>query len=209
MQTVIFDMDGVIINSERMHFKALQKTLSEQGVLIGFPYYSQFIGSTVTHMWDVLERKFHFTKPRAELNAAYEMNKWFFIQKDGYQPVDGAQELVQRLFRSGVRLAVASSSSPKVITDAVNALHIRNCFLKLISGETVTHPKPAPDIFLKTARQLDVEPTECIVIEDSTNGVRAAKAAGMYCIGLQNPDSGNQDLSQADLIVTSLRCLSI
>lgn len=81
-------------------------------------------------------------------------------------------------------------------------LGIDKYFRRMISGELVGHPKPAPDIFLEAARQLQCTPDECIVIEDSRNGSLAAKAAKMTCLGFYNPDSGNQDLSAADEIFT-------
>lgn len=209
MQTVIFDMDGVLINSERMHYEALSKTLAARGAVLGWEYYAQFVGSSAAHMWEVLERDFGLSDSRKERAAAYAMNQWFFLERDGYIAVPGAQKLVEQLFCAGARLAVASSSALPAIEATVEALQIRHCFVRLISGESVARPKPAPDVFLEAARQLQTPPEDCIVIEDSENGVRAAKAAGMYCIGLQNPDSGAQNLSAADRIVDTLEGLRL
>lgn len=126
------------------------------------------------------------------------------MKERGHTPVDGSPELVRALARRGYRMAVASSSPMYEITEVVAALGLDGCFEFLISGETVEHPKPAPDIFLQAAAHMGVSPEDCIVIEDSSNGVRAAKAAGMTCIALRNPDSGNQDLTPADIIIDAL-----
>ena len=75
-----------------------------------------------------------------------------------------------------------------------------NCYTVIVSGEQVENPKPAPDTFLAVSEKLGIAPEECVVIEDSENGSRAARAAGMYCLGFDNPNSGNQDLSAADEI---------
>lgn len=86
----------------------------------------------------------------------------------------------------------------------VKKLGIDNCFEVLVSGDYVKNSKPAPDIFLYAADKLKVKPHECVVIEDSYNGVHGAKKAGMKVIGFKNPNSGNQDLSEADFIIDSL-----
>jgi HAD superfamily hydrolase (TIGR01509 family) len=101
-------------------------------------------------------------------------------------------------------MALASSSTQRVIDTVLEKLALVGVFDPVVSGEEVEHGKPAPDIFLRTAGLLEIPPETCLVIEDSANGVRAAKAAGMVCIGFRNPNSGAQDLSAADAIVASL-----
>jgi len=109
-------------------------------------------------------------------------------------------EFVKRL-NGKVKLAIASSSSIASIERNMEQLGLRKYFDKVVSGVTVDKPKPAPDVFLKAAEELGVKPEECLVIEDSCNGVKAAKAAGMACIGYVNPNSGEQDLSEADCLL--------
>jgi RimJ/RimL family protein N-acetyltransferase len=100
-----------------------------------------------------------------------------------------------------MKLAIASSSSAKEIEAVIKALGIKKYFTKLISGTTVSQPKPAPDIFLKAATELGVNTKECIIIEDSYNGVCSAEAAGIPVIGFYNVHSGNQDLSKAAVLI--------
>lgn len=96
-------------------------------------------------------------------------------------------------------MAVASSSSRKNIEMCLQSLQIQHFFEVLFSAEQVARPKPAPDVFLAAAAAMDASPETCVVVEDSTNGTRAAKAAGMRCIGFDNPDSPGQSLDAADV----------
>ena len=98
---------------------------------------------------------------------------------------------------AGYTMAVASSSPYENIVKTTKELGIHEYFDQLVSGESVEHPKPAPDVFLKAAKALGTAPEECLVVEDSCHGVHAAKNAGMPSIGFINPDSGDQDLSCA------------
>ena len=102
-------------------------------------------------------------------------------------------------------LAVASSSPPERIHEAIHYIGVRPYFSLLNSAENVARSKPAPDIYLDTAKKLGVEPAECIVLEDSENGSIAAVSAGMICVGLDNPDSGDQNLERAAVIIQSLQ----
>ena len=110
-------------------------------------------------------------------------------------------ETIKYLYDKGYEMAVASSSSQDYIESQMKTLGIDKCFKFLFSAENVEKPKPAPDVFLVAAEKLGGKPAECTVVEDSANGSRAAKTAGMTCIGFKNPDSGNQDLSVADKII--------
>lgn len=205
MKTILFDMDGVLVATERMHYEALNTVLAEAvGRTMDWAYYAMFVGSTNAFMWARLEKDFALGGTSPALHEAYTRRKQEILARDGYTPVEGAPQLVRTLAQQGYRLAVASSSPMCDIEAAMQELGIIDCFEVLVSGETVAHPKPAPDVFYEAAARMHTEPKNCVVIEDSANGVRAAKAAGMTCIALRNPDSGNQDLSPADYIVDAL-----
>lgn len=204
LKAVIFDMDGVLVDSEPMHYDANVIMLRKLGVELEYEYYKQFIGSTNTYMWNCIREKFNLSHTGDELNALAEIEKRRIISEEGYIKVEGAAELVKNLHNAGIKLAVASSSAMKDIEEVTQYFGIRECFDSLVSGIDVGIPKPAPDIFLKAAESLGVLPSECVIIEDSCNGSTAAKAAGAACIGFVNPGSGNQDLSKADYLVESL-----
>ncbi len=203
LKAVIFDMDGVLVDTEPVHYQANKKIMSEFGYDFEYEYYKKFIGSTLAFMWEELTQKYNIKKPVDELCDMSRDYSNGIIEKEGYPIIEGAVELVKKLHEKEIKLAVASSSSLEIIKDVVSKLHIEEYFDKLVSGEDVKNPKPAPDVFIKAANQLGVTSGECLVIEDSSNGVKAAKNANMACVGFVNKNSGEQDLSVADYLVES------
>jgi HAD superfamily hydrolase (TIGR01509 family) len=120
----------------------------------------------------------------------------------------GILELLSNLKKEGIKIGLASSSPLETINLILEKFEIKDYFDAVISGEDLKRGKPAPDIYLKAAELLSVCPENCIGIEDSNHGVCAAKSAGMKCVGLQNTNSGNQDLSNSDLKVDSIEQLN-
>lgn len=202
MKAILFDMDGVLVDSEPQHYKALNRMLQEtQGFTLNWEQYARFIGTTNDKMWQILEDERPMQGTRETRQAAFADARDTIDREEGFFPVPGAPKLVRALQEKGAVLAVASSSSPDLIRMTLQGLGILDCFSLLVSGEQVQNPKPAPDIFLLAARLLGRSPADCLVVEDSTAGVRAAKAAGMACAALANPNSGTQDLAPADCIL--------
>jgi len=127
----------------------------------------------------------------------------YLLSQENEEPMPGVAELIEELYKNKVKLVVASSASIKNIEIVLKMFNLERFFETKVSGDEVNNGKPAPDIFLYAAKVIGAQPEECIVIEDSKNGVEAAKSAGMKCIGFQNPNSGNQDLSSADMVINS------
>ena len=119
-------------------------------------------------------------------------------------PVPHVKEVLDRFKLEGKHLSLASSSGRKLIEIFTEQVGIKHYFEVIMSGDDVKYSKPNPEIFLKVAEWYDLPPTQFTVIEDSTNGVKAAKSAGMHCIGFQNPLSGGQNLQEADRIILSM-----
>ena len=203
IKCVIFDMDGVLINTEPVHFGIWKQICAERGVTLEYDRYIECIGSTLVFLYDLLQKwyglSFHHDPT---VQNRYADLKAQHMREHGVPEVKGAAAAVKKLYEKGYLLAVASSSAPEYIDYSMKELGIDKYFCRMVSGEQVAHPKPAPDVFLEAAKQLQCTPEECLVIEDSRNGSLAAKAAGMVCLGFYNPDSGNQDLSAADEIFT-------
>lgn len=202
LKAVIFDMDGTLINSEPFHFEAWSMAMAKRGITLEYDKYKACIGSTIDFLMGLFHKYYGIAKDDYSVRDDMSAIKKQLIKERGYVPlIAGVREMLKNLHEAGYLLAVASSSPEAYIKEVMHAHGVAPYFTLLCSGESVKHPKPAPDVFLKAARELGVAPEECLVVEDSMNGCLAAKAANMACLGFHNPDSGVQDLSTAVMIV--------
>lgn len=201
LKAVLFDMDGVIVDSEPMHARAAVLALEKYNIQIPIDYAYQFIGTTTYVMCQTMVNDFQLNIKPEQLLADNNEMKSYLLSKEGYQSIPFIIDVIKNLNQCGIKLIIASSSAPDSIENVMESLQIKSYFNGYISGTTVARPKPAPDIFLEAAKRLGVSPNECIVIEDSYNGITAANAAGMISIGFVNPNSGKQDLSKATVLV--------
>lgn len=203
LKTIIFDLDGVIIDSEPQHARAALRVFTQYEIPVDLDYCKSFIGSSTRNMAERTVEQFQPSVSADRLLEEINEAKRQLVAEEGYQPLSGVIELIQGLYRAGIRLAIASSSSPSEIENTLKALKIKKYFDKLISSSYVENPKPAPDTYLLALKELGCSPKETVVIEDSHNGCLAAKAAGIPCVGYVNLHSGKQDLSSADVLLES------
>lgn len=208
LKAIIFDMDGVIIDSEPQHGRAALKVLHKYGADADMSYHEQFIGSSTANMAQKVISDFSLSLSPEELLAELNQAKREIHKEEGYPSLPGICELIPKLAASGWKLAIASSSNPAEINAVVSSLGIRKYFDQLVSSSNVAHPKPAPDTFQLALKKLGVSAEEAIVVEDSSYGVEAAIAAGIACVGYDNPHSGKQDLSRADVLLESFEGLT-
>lgn len=204
LKAFIFDMDGVIIDSEPLHFQSDRMVMKDFGINISDDELNSFVGVTNPEMWAVLLDRYNVDATVEKLLEIQHKYKAQLLGQNKLQPIDGIPELLIELKKKEIPIALASSSSRQFIELVLRSLHIYEFFDVIISGEEVKNSKPSPDIFLKAAAELKVDPKDCVVLEDSCNGVKAAKAAGMKCIAYINPNSGIQDVSLADCAVSTL-----
>jgi beta-phosphoglucomutase family hydrolase len=200
----IFDMDGVIIDSEPIHMESDKMTMKYYDREISDEELNNYVGISNPDMWRVLREKHNMTASIEEILEKHTAYKKQLIQNMKLTPIKGIKVLLDELKNSGIRVGLASSSTKEFIEIILNNLGLSEYFEIIISCEDVERSKPSPDIFLKAAEVLRVKPCDCLVIEDSSHGVKAAKLAEMKCIGFINPNSGKQDLSLADAVVCSI-----
>jgi HAD superfamily hydrolase (TIGR01509 family) len=201
LKAVIFDMDGVIIDSEPMHCQAALLALQQFQIEVNKDYIYQFIGSTTFSMCQTIIHDFELSITPEELVYVIDRMKEQLLKSEGHSVVPYVIPLLQNLYEHGLRLAIASSSTSEAIEEVMDTLDIRKYFCCYVSGNMVEHTKPAPDIFNEAVRRLGVSSEECLVIEDSYHGVTAATAAGITCLGYVNPNSGNQNLSRTICLI--------
>lgn len=203
LKAIIFDMDGVIIDSEPQHGRAALAVFERYGIHVDLSYHEQFIGSSTTNMAKQVIHEFHLSVSVEDFVNELVQEKKVFLEKEGYISFEGLSELLPKLKKEGYKLAIASSSTQAEIQNTVKALQIRKYFDHLISSSQVANPKPAPDTFQLALKELGVNAGEALVIEDSENGVNAAVAAGIPCIGFIGSHSGIQNLENANVLLES------
>lgn len=203
LKAIIFDMDGVIIDSEPQHAKAGVLAAKKFGADIDESYCYKFIGTTTYYMCQCIVEEFNLSISAKELLEENEYQKKLLVKTEGYIPVPHVIDLIKSLYENGLDLIIASSSPMHEIKSAIESLNLTKYFKEYVTGMSVKNPKPAPDVFLKALDVIHASSEEAIIIEDSMNGCLAAKAANIPCIAIINPNSGKQDLSSAGILVES------
>jgi beta-phosphoglucomutase-like phosphatase (HAD superfamily) len=211
LEAVIFDMDGVLIDSEPFHLVVNEKIFANLGINLGEEEYHSYIGTTHKDMWSTIKKRYNLPQSVPELVNMQVSGNINYIKNEEIEPIKikGVSRLLSNIAQENIRIGIASSSPTEVIELVINKLRLSDYFSAIVGGEKIKRGKPSPDIFLKAAKRLKSKTCDCIVIEDSKNGVLAAKAAGMKCVGFKNPNSGNQDLGKADLIINNYDSLNI
>lgn len=202
-KAVIFDMDGVLVDSEPLHVSVVTSMFVDYKIPLSKNMFNRFAGSTSLSMWKTLSEEFNLKMSVAELSAE-NINRFVntLNSTDGVQLFDGVREVLTNLNKKGIPIALASSSNKPIVESVMNKFDLKQYFNTIVTGNDVKHSKPHPEIFLTASRNLGVPPMECIVVEDSPNGVKAAHAAGMSCIGFAS-DKNHHDISYATWLIKS------
>jgi HAD superfamily hydrolase (TIGR01509 family) len=202
IQTVIFDMDGVIVDTEPVHRYAYYKQFEELNIEVTEAMYTSFTGFSTRNTFQTLKEQFQLVQEIEDLiQRKRSIFNDAFDTKEDLELLEGVRTLIEDLHQNGIQLILASSASKVTIERVFSRFGLHDFFTHVVSGEDFPKSKPHPAIF-EHAASLSVAPKEsCIVIEDSTNGVRAAKAAGIFCVGYISEHSKDQNLDEADYII--------
>ena len=208
MKAVIFDMDGVVVDSERYWATVEEDHIFEEAVGADRLSAAEIAGMNVEDVYDYLDEQYGTTvSERAFVDLYDEAAETVYTERAAL--MDGFEGIVDDIRRRGQRVALASSSPRRWIDLVRDRFALADAFDVVVSAEDIEgQSKPAPAIYRHTADLLDVEPDECIAVEDSKHGVDAAKEAGMYCVGFRTAANRDQDLSRADVIVETPRELA-
>lgn len=202
IKTVIFDMDGVIVDTEPVHSYAYFQHFTELNIDVSKEMFTSFMGNSTRNTFQKLKELFPIDgevedliqRKRTLFNDAFDSKKDLVL-------LEGVENLIKDLYKNGIQLIVASSASKVTIDRVFKRFNLYQYFTHIVSGEDFPNSKPHPAIFEYAASLSIASKENCIVIEDSTNGVIAAKAAGIFCIGYNSIHSKLQDLTTADVVI--------
>jgi beta-phosphoglucomutase len=202
LQTVIFDMDGVIVDTEPVHKHAYYQHFKLLGIDVSAEMFATFTGNSTKNVFEKIKDHFGIIedtttlieKKRSLFNAAFDTKEDLFL-------LEGVANLIKQLHQNGIQLILASSSSKVTISRVFNRFNLQPYFSHIVSGEDFPQSKPNPAIFLEAVRLSNSKKENCIVIEDSTNGIKAAHAAGIFCVGYRSINSKKQDYSLANVVI--------
>jgi len=198
---VLWDLDGVLVDSTRFHYEAYRRLLSESGRDIRFDEFRNLFGLRN----DAILRRLLGELPPREVERLGQRKEELFREliAGNVEALPGAAELVRRLREGGLSLAIVSSTPRANIELILGSLGLADAFAAVVGAEDARRGKPHPEGFLTAAKRLGVPPADCVVLEDAPEGIEGAKAAGMRCIGVATTRPPER-LSQADLVVERL-----
>lgn len=203
---VIFDMDGVLVDGEPLHFATVNELLGREGKSISLEQYKPYMGTKTG--WADMISDFGLTQPREYYSPIY---RELVLEKyeSQSQALPGALSLVTALRMSGAKLGLASSSIRPWVEACLRRIRLADAFDVTVTGSEIVNGKPDPEIYLMTAERLGVAPSECLAVEDAPAGIESAKAAGMTVwavrteytqgLALPNPDREYQSLADVDM----------
>jgi HAD superfamily hydrolase (TIGR01509 family) len=204
IDNIIFDMDGVLFDSEPLHTRFEQSLFKKLNIELSEMQKQKLIGLGDLKMWEMISELFIMDHSLNQLLENDRKERIKFFSKKGVTVMAGAEKLLASLTAHGFRLALASSSQMEIIDLNLSRAGFSHYFEVKVSNDMVISGKPEPDIFLFAAERMKVLPQNCLVIEDSENGVNAAKSAGMKCIAYSCRPVFKQNVAKADLIVDDL-----
>jgi HAD superfamily hydrolase (TIGR01509 family) len=205
---VLFDLDGTVLENEQVYAEAFAAVLKNHGITNPEDSFTHSRGIGLEANWQHLHNTFGLPKEITINQLVHETQDEYHKRLNQVLIRDGFFDFHDALKEQGIATALATSNNWWIVEDELEDLDLQKYFNTLVTGEEVDHKKPAPDIFLTAARKLEIEPEECIVIEDSIAGIEAAKEAGMKGIAILNFFSKREDFPKADLVVEGFEDLN-
>lgn len=209
LKAVIFDMDGVIIDSEPLHHQAYYKMFKDVNIDVSHALYESLTGKSTLNVCkqicDIFKLK---QKPETLVAIKRKHYEYIFENDKTFNLIDGVLELIKDYHSNGLTLILASSASMPSINRIFNRFNLNPYFKAKLSGADLKASKPHPEIFINAAKASGFKTHECIVIEDSTNGIKAANSANIFCVGFDSVHSKNQDYTTANKVITNFKAIA-
>lgn len=203
LKAVLFDMDGVIVDTEPLHRKAYFKMFDDLGIEVSEKLYTSFTGASTKKVCTTLIKNFNLDEDHEEI--AVIKRKYFkdyFYNDIDFHLLPGVKNLIENYFENGIKLVLASSASMVTIEMVFEKFDLEKYFIGKISGANLKESKPHPEIFITAAEIANETKENCLVIEDSTNGILAAHAAGIFCTAYKSEHSLGQNYEKANLVIS-------
>lgn len=209
LKAVLFDMDGVIVNTEPLHHKAYYQLFNDVNIDVSAELYASFTGQSTLEICRRLCAEFNLPlAPETLTSIKRDHFRTLFESATELTLLDGVLDIIKEYHNNGLTLVLASSASMENINNIFERFDLDQYFVAKLSGADLEASKPHPEIFEKAAMASGYEPHQCLVIEDSTNGIKAAKDADIFCVGYDSLHSHDQDYSLADVVVSDFSELS-
>ncbi len=201
LDAIVFDMDGVLLDSEPLHLAALNRVIATEGHALTEAQNLQFVGLSLADTWTTLIRELQLCHDIEHYYRCYDAEVLGVLGAGPLEPLPGVRELIAALRGVGMRLGLATQSKQSWVQATLGGLGLHDAFDVIISGEMVARGKPEPDLYLLACEWLGAEPARSLALEDSVPGARAARAAGMAVVGVRNAYHGEALEREADLVV--------
>jgi beta-phosphoglucomutase len=205
LKAVLFDMDGVIVDTEPLHRKAYHHMFNDVSIDVDKDLYASFTGQSTINICKRLVDEFNLNETPEHLVALKRKHYKYIFDNGDLDLIDGVFDRIKDFYANDVTLVVASSASMQGIIQIFERFDLDQYFSAKFSGADLKQSKPHPEIFIKAAESTGFNRSECMVIEDSTNGIMAANAAGIFCVGFKSLHSSHQDYSKADLVISDFK----
>lgn len=208
-KAAIFDMDGVIVDTEPLHYKAYHMMFNEVGIDVSATLYESFTGQSTINICRRLVDHFNLdSQPETLVQIKRKNFVHLFNNDDSLTLIGGVLERIQDYYNNGMTIIVASSASMPNINRIFERFDLDQYFSHKFSGADLKKSKPHPEIFEKAAKASGYDKSECFVIEDSTNGIKAAHHAGIYCFAYKSKHSTGQDYTLANHLITDFESIA-
>jgi beta-phosphoglucomutase family hydrolase len=210
IKAIIFDMDGVLVDSEPFHIELEKQQFLQYKLSVSNEEHAQYMGVASDVMWNQIAEHHSINVSAEDLIEQFKIKSIRYFSELGEIPVmPGLIDFLEKLSSKNFPMAVASSSYPEIIKIILEKTDIQKYFQVVVSSQEAGKSKPEPDVFLLAARKLGIPAKDCLVVEDSANGIKAAQAAGMSCVAYQGSGANPQSQKEADAIVSSFAQLAM
>lgn len=203
---IIFDIDGVLVNSEKFYMARRMEFFKSINIKPGSSDINDFVGSNATKIWEVLVPE--------DLQKREELKKIYLTEYEQNNPIDfkkyaneDLKFVIESLYNSNIKVSIASAGSVKNIEKFINDTDVKKYLDFYLSGEELKENKPNPEIYIKASDKMNIKKESLLVVEDSVLGIKSAKRAGLKVVALKPQDNYSVDQSEADLIIDRLRDL--